>query len=165
VAIGEEVGGNIGTSAESSPGTEVARGPGHHGTTTAALVYSVSQMMENVRGLERGPRSREITSIRFDFCQASRIFSRSYVTRRNSQVATYGLVIGIYVSITVLINIVPKNTLISTAVGFYSRTTALKESLLETRTRYNLGTPKQSEHGMKRYFLDIFLRVHLRSQP
>jgi hypothetical protein len=66
VAIGEEVGGNIGTSAESSPGTEVARGPGHHGTTTAALVYSVSQMMENVRGLERG--RREITLIGFDFC-------------------------------------------------------------------------------------------------
>jgi hypothetical protein len=33
-----------------------------------------------------GTRSREITSIRFDFCQASRIFSRSYLTRRNSQV-------------------------------------------------------------------------------
>jgi hypothetical protein len=56
---------------------------------------SVSQMMENVRGLERGPGSREITSIRFDFCQAWRIFSRTYATRRNSQVATYGLVIGI----------------------------------------------------------------------
>jgi hypothetical protein len=83
VAIGEEVERehrHIGT--KSAGGTDVARGPGaQDGTTTAALVHS-----ENVRGLERGPGSREITSIRFDFCQASRIFSRLYLTRRNSQV-------------------------------------------------------------------------------
>jgi hypothetical protein len=95
VAISEEAEKHRYTGTKFAGGTDVARGPGApDGTCTAALVYSVSQMMENVRGLERG--RREITSIGFDFCQASRIFSRSYVTRRNSQVATtYGPVIGV----------------------------------------------------------------------
>jgi len=94
--------------------------------------------MENVRGLERG--RREITSISLpgfeDFLK---------VVRDPSKLSS-GYMAQSSVSITdILIDIVSNNTipvLIPTAEGFYSRTTALKDSLLETRTKYNLGIPK-----------------------
>jgi len=82
-------------------------------------------MMENVRRLER-KRGVGRSSIRSDFCQASRIFSRPCLSkpRYRSDI------------LIVLNNSAP--VLIPTAEDFYARTTALKDSLLETRTKYAL---------------------------
>ena len=130
----------IATSAQPSPETESTDAPG------SGELDVFGQMMENVRRLER-ERGEIIDQIRH--LPGFEDFLKAVPFETLQMAAAYGPVIIInHCSLRSDILIVLNGSapvLIPTAEDFYTRTIALKESLLETRTKYSLDSDRYQD--------------------
>jgi len=139
VAISTELE-NIATSDQPPPETKSADAPGSGG------LDAFGQMMGNVRRLERG-RGEIIVQIRH--LPGFQDFLKAIPFQTLQTAAAYGPVIMINHCryrcdiLIVLNNSAP--VLIPTAEDFYIRTIALKQSLLETRSKYSLDADRYQD--------------------